>query len=120
MPYSVLYNKKTNCINVEVVGMLDLPLLKLLAGDVAKISKEQNCEKVLNDLRKAKASPNMTEIFYMPQTAQSSGITRVCKRALVVKNISHEFDFMETVFKNQGHIVKLFTDIKQAEVWLGE
>jgi hypothetical protein len=54
----------------------------------------------------------------MPKTASTSGIDTHCKRALVVSEQSSDFHFLETVFINQGHNVKMFTDIEEAMSWL--
>ena len=54
----------------------------------------------------------------MPKSASQAGIGNRLKRALVVSERSPSFYFLETVFVNQGHIVKLFTDINEALYWL--
>ena len=56
----------------------------------------------------------------MPATATKAGVARDMKRALVVGNKSKEFFFLETMFINRGHIVKMFENINDAKAWLFE
>ena len=54
----------------------------------------------------------------MPKNALDSGVGLGVKRALVVQDLSRDSRFLETVFVNQGNIVRLFDDLEPAEEWL--
>ena len=54
----------------------------------------------------------------MPEQALKAGVCRTIKRALVVNGAFSEFRFLETVFINQGNIVKMFNSIDDAKGWL--
>jgi len=69
-------------------------------------------------MRLASLSKGAIDIYNMPKAARSAGIESRCKRALVVREQSTDFHFLETVFLNQGHNVKMFTDINEAMHWL--
>jgi len=118
MPYTIKYNQEKECIEVVVQGELDLPLLKSMASDVSKITKQKGCKFILNDLRKAIPVEDVFDIYNMPETAAKAGVKQYCKRALVVGDHASEFYFLETVFVNQGHLVKMFENINDAEDWL--
>ena len=118
MAYTVSYDKEKDCIMVVVEGELDLTLLQDMAAQVAKIVKQDGCCRILNDLRNAKPSKSTTDIYNMPETAKRAGVTQKCNRALVVGNKGSDFHFLETVFRNQGHQVRMFEDIEDAKVWL--
>ena len=118
MPFTIKYEKEKDCIIVEVIGVLDLPLLQSMASEVSKIVSKEGCKFILNDLRRAKPSEKAIDIFKMPETAKKAGVMPICTRALVVADNASDFYFLETVFVNQGHIVKMFTNIEIAEKWL--
>ena len=118
MPHSIEYNKSNKCIEVCVVGELDLDLFQKFAFDVAKTSADTGCTKILNNLREAWPVDNVLEIMKMPNLAKIIGVTPKCKRALVVGDKVKEFYFLETVFVNQGHVVKMFSTIEEAKEWL--
>ena len=120
MPYTIDYNQEDDCIMVKVVGELDLSMLGRMAGDVAKIVQKQGCRRILNDMRDAKPIKSTIDIYDMPEMARKSGVKQVCKRALVVLEATDDFHFLETVFINQGHQVKMFTDLDAAKAWLYE
>lgn len=120
MPYKVGYNKELNYIEAKIEGAFSLSILKELAADVAKIIEKYGCERILNDMRLAKLAQGVFDIYDMPKVARNAGVEINCKRALVVRDQSSGFDFLETVFINQGHRVKLFTDIEEAKSWLLE
>ena len=118
MPYTVNYNQEKGFIIAGVQGELNLPLLQSMASDVSKIVNKMGCRFILNDLREAKPAKNILDIYNMPKVAKKAGVTPSCKRALIVGERASEFYFLETVFVNQGHLVRMFTNIDDAEEWL--
>jgi hypothetical protein len=118
MPYSVKYDTETECILVSVEGELNLSLFDSMAAEVARCLNEYGCRRILNDLRHAKPTKSVVDIYTMPERALKAGVARVVKRALVVSGTSSEFRFLETVFFNQGNIVQLFNSIDDAKRWL--
>jgi hypothetical protein len=118
MPYKINYEKEQNYIEVTVEGDFALSTLKDLATDVAKFIDQYGCNRVLNNMRQAKLTEDSLDIYNMPQSANNAGIVHRHKRALVVSEHSSDFHFLETVFINQGHNVKMFTDINEAMYWL--
>ena len=118
MPYRINYKKEHDYLAVTVEGGFALSNLKDLAADIAKSIAQYDCNRILNDMRQAKLTKGTIDIYNMPKTARSSGLDTYCKRALVVSEKSSDFHFLETVFRNQGHNVKMFTDIEDAMSWL--
>lgn len=118
MPYSVTYDSETDCILISVEGDLNLSMIDGLAVEVALCLEEYDCRCVLNDLRNARLTESVFDIYSIPKLAMNLGITRSVKRALVVNGPFSEFRFLETVFVNQGNIVKMFNSIDEARQWL--
>ena len=118
MSYKVVYNKKTNCILVTIDGELNILLFDKMAKEVAQYFKQYGCRHVLNDLRHASLVDSITDIYTMPKHASKFGVTGLVKRALVVSGTFDKFRFLETVFINQGNIVKMFNNMDDARQWL--
>ncbi len=116
--YSIDYDEQNQCLLVTVKGEFSLSILQKLAGDIVKAAQEKKCRKVLNNLTEAKIAGSALEVYKMPQHAQKIGVKSGFKRALVVGDREEEFYFLETVFKNQGHLVKMFADFEDAKSWL--
>jgi hypothetical protein len=120
MQYTVNYDEELDYIFVRIQGELSLVTLQDIAMDVAKLVQKTNCHRILNDLRQATPVTGAVEIYNMPGTARQAGVVQWCRRALVVGDKIGKFRFLETVFINQGHIVKVFTDFDEAQNWLCE
>lgn len=118
MFYEIDYINEQDYIMVTVTGDLTLPTLKELAVDVAGFIEQYGCNRILNDMRQANLTGDAFNIYNMPKTASQAGIGPHCRRALLVSELSSDFHFLETVFINQGHIVKIFTDLDEALRWL--
>lgn len=118
MVYTTSYDQDTDCILVTVQGELDLSLLQSIAADVSKIVDRFGCKRILNDLRDAKPTKLTMDIYSMPETAKQVGVMQACRRALVVTEETPDFHFLETVFVNQGHQVRMFTNLDDARTWL--
>jgi len=118
MPYKINYNREHGYIAVTVEGEFALSNLEELAADITRLTKRYSCNRILNDMRHASLTKDTLDIYHMPKKAKQAGIVPGLKRALIVSELSSDFHFLETVFVNQGHIVKLFTDIDAARSWL--
>ena len=118
MRYSITYDPEAECILVFMVGALDSSLFDGMATEVARCIEENDCGLILNDMRQASLVEHVAGIYSMPDHAIKMGIARSVKRALVVSGVLSEFWFLETVFLNQGNVVKLFNDIDEARLWL--
>jgi hypothetical protein len=118
MPYSIKYTKETNCIYISIEGTLDLSLFDRMATEVAHYVNEYGCRRILNDLCQATPIGSTFDIYSMPKHALEAGVSRNVRRALLVSGPFSKFRFLETVFINQGNIVKLFNDIDNAKRWL--
>ncbi|HBX68702.1 MAG TPA: hypothetical protein DEH25_04795 [Chloroflexi bacterium] len=117
MTFEANYDATLNCIIVVVHGELNLTTLQELAGAVAGLITSTNCKCMINDLRDAYPA-HALEIYNMPQAAKNEGVVQAHRRALVVGDKAADFHFLETVFINQGHQVRMFPDFAAAQKWL--
>ena len=120
MSYSVDYCDEKDCIRVILKGELTLALLQEIAQDVAKLANMHQCCCVVNDLREAYLTAKAFEVVDMPKSAQKQGVKQTFRRALIVGDRREEFKFLETVFMNQGHTVKMFATCEEGQAWLYE
>ena len=118
MPYEIVYEDEKKYIRVKTTGELTLAVLSTIIKKVAVLAKEKQCQFIVNDLTEAKLTNKLFDIYHLPTIARNSGIIAVYKRALVVGNRAKDFAFLETVFLNQGHLVKVFATLPEAEEWL--
>ena len=123
MPYSATYDGEAGLIALSFRGKVDLPALRKLASDAARISKEHNCFLVLSDFREATLSLSTMEIYTLPKTLSeilsASGINVYrFKRALVMSTDIDDFTFFETVSRNRSQNITLFRDVDEAKKWL--
>jgi hypothetical protein len=116
--YTIGYDEENGCICVTVTGKLSLSSMKELAPAVQELLLERGCCRVLNNMKDAVLTDSASEAYYMPAVALKSGIQQSVKRALVVREITPVFLFLETVFLNSGNIVKMFVDLDEARQWL--
>ena len=120
MTYSIDYCDDKECIKVAIRGELTLDLLQKIARDVATLANTNHCYRIINDLREAMLTAKAFEVLSMPQSAQQSGVKQTFQRALIVGDRKETFKFLETVFINQGHIVKMFSTCEEGLAWLHE
>lgn len=116
--YHVKYDKDNNCVCVSVHGDFQLSVMRPMIKEVRSLLTKHNSNTILNDMREAKLVESTTGTFNMPGIASKYGIKRSIKRAIVVSAISPEFKFFETVFRNQGNIVRVFDQMVEARKWL--
>ncbi len=118
MPYSIRYENAIDCIFVLVEGELNLSLFKNMAAEAAQFIEKHGCRRILSDLTHATMPKTIVDVYNMPRRAINTGVSRSIRRALVVGGNREEFQFLETVFLNQGNVVKLFSDNDKARRWL--
>jgi len=72
---------------------------------------------LLIDLRKAQVPVDAFAVYNLPPALEYIGLTRLYRIALVMDYRGREYTFYETVFRNRGFIVQLFTDYEEARGW---
>jgi hypothetical protein len=122
---SVDYDAGKRLIVIGIRERIDLPLIKKIASEVARFSKEHNCFLVLNDAREATIGLSTVEIYNLPKMIvdilSETGIEVLkFRRALVFSKDVDDFTFFETVSKNRNQNVTLFRSVDEAVSWLLE
>jgi hypothetical protein len=128
MSYNVYYDSEHDCIFASMEGEINIEQVKDFAQEIAKLTSEHNCRRLINDLRKANVKLSTMEIYELPTYLSNAGLDPLCKRALIVSQDFDDYLFFENVSRNQGHLVEAFTDsekfsifrnLETAKEWLG-
>ena len=118
MTHKLAYNPESDCIELTVEGTFTMERLKRIAPEVAQLSEQSGCLNILNDMSGANIEISLAEVYSSPQEMDNSGITRTTRRALVVPPDFNQAAFLETVTRNRGHNLKVFTSREEALGWL--
>ncbi len=119
MSYSLSYDQDADCVVVAICDMcVTIRVVRELAPQVAGLCEKTGCHRILNDMSTAQIDISVLEAFRSPGIMDQSGISRATKRALVLPAEFPEGHFLETVTRNRGHNLKVFTDVAQAKAWL--
>ena len=118
MNLELKYDGDQDIIRGRVHGTLDAAVAKAVAGEVAQLVQNHGCHRFLIDLRGTQVTSSTIEIYSIPRVVKEVGVPGGLKRALVVTEITPDFDFLETTSVNVGNQVKLFTDPEAAIAWL--
>jgi hypothetical protein len=127
MPYEIRYDAKTDCVYSCYEGEIDKQMAEEYAVEIVKVLREHSCMRSLNDMRNAKVKLSTMEIYEYPIYLEQLGYERLVKRALVVSQDFEDYRFYETVSRNYGHLVEIFSesekfhlfrDMEKAKKWL--
>jgi hypothetical protein len=128
MTYRVIYNPDKDCVQARIEGEVDLPMAQRYAKAILRQLSAHDCLRVLNDMREASIKLSTVDIYDLPAWIEEIGLNRSCKRALLVSRDFNDYKFFETVSRNHGHLLEVFTDsnrsgifrdIAKAREWLG-
>jgi hypothetical protein len=102
-------------------GVMDADALRRFCAELIQTAQDQGETRVLIDHRGMIPNVSKGEIYQMPLMANELGARRNVRTALLIEpDHPHreDFEFYETVASNNGQILRLFTDMQQAETWL--
>jgi hypothetical protein len=130
--YEVVYNADENCVSARIEGVVDLDAAHEYAREIIKHLSAHRSTCLLNDMRQASIRLSTIDIYDLPawieEAAEEAGVSRACRRALVVSRDFDQYKFYETVSRNHGHLVEVFADahttgifrdMAHAREWLG-
>ena len=121
MTIRVVYDSEMGCLLTSVTGRLDKEVALALLSEVGRVAVENQCTRVLSDLREAKIVASTAEIYRIAKLLGNTQITKEVKRAVVVSRDEEDYAFWETVCFNQGYQkVKIFRDYDEAKQWIAQ
>lgn len=118
MAYQISYDSSIDCIVVRMDGKIDLKVVKQFVGDLARLSEEHRCKRILNDARGVSLNLPATDILRIPKFVSEAGLNSCCRRAVVVSGYFKDASLFETVSRDYEQEVMVFRDVEQAKHWL--
>ena len=120
MEWDLSYQPFEKIIYIKTRGRLEINAATQMRNEGVAQIKQHDCKRIQLDHTLLDDSALSTmEIFDLPKIYDSLGISRAVKMALVVTPIMKtKLRFYETVCRNNGYSVMLFTDRESALQWL--
>jgi hypothetical protein len=116
MAYKVIYNPDEDCVHASIEGRVDLALAQQYAREIIQQLRAHRCLRLRNDMRKASLKLSTIDLYDLPawieERLEEAGVSRSCKRALLVSRNFDDYEFYETVSRNHGHLLEVFADSK--------
>ncbi len=128
MAFKVIYDPDEHCVHATIWREIDLALAHEYVREIIEQLNAHNCLRLLNDMRRASVRLSTIDIYELPAWVEEAGMKRFCKRALLVAQSFDDYRFYETVARNHGHLVAVFSDSNKtgifrdmaaAREWLG-
>ena len=116
--FTVQHLTEEGIIRVHLQGRFDAKLLSTVTLKLAEEISRCNCTRMLMDHREATLHLSTVDIFDRPKIASKIGVPYGSKIAIVYSIGENEYQFVETVGRNGGFDVKVFTDIGEGIKWL--
>jgi hypothetical protein len=123
LSHTTIFNLDTQIIEIKFQWIVTMQELRESFPEIIKIAIEKGSFLVLIDFLDAIVSFSTMDIYELPSIqlnlADQLRINAYkFKRALVAPKGSEAFSFLETVFLNRGHVIKLFHHVDEARNWL--
>ena len=115
--YEISFQENPGLVRVSIHGPLDDAAAHSIITEAIDVAGRENSTWFLYDLRDAKNKMTPTEMFYLPRDFEISKFHRVA--AIIPEDDpAGDWQFLETVERNIGIQMKLFTEEKKAIEWL--
>jgi hypothetical protein len=121
MSFEFRHNSEKKFLHVIVRRGIDIPFARDLAIASMKEAKKHDIKNYLYDMTGTPNIASTTENYHYAYEEMSEiGLDRNSRTAILVREGDNSHDFFETVARNAGFNVKIFTDTAEAEAWLVE
>lgn len=121
MPWSVKYDAELGIVCIVNSGRITIDEFKEGAFEIIAQARKHRTNLVLIDDSKLEITVSTNDIFKMPQFYEDAKAYRGSRWALIQPPEGpalKELKFYETVCRNRGWLVKLFSDRQAAVDWL--
>jgi hypothetical protein len=110
MNWAFEYHDAGAYLEVHVTGLLSHDGLNAMARERWAEMEKRNCRKILFDFSRVESALSVADIYARPAETERMGVPRLNRTAAVVpERFLQEFKFMETVYKNRGFDLNVFT-----------
>jgi hypothetical protein len=121
MKWEINYNENDDILSAKVEGTIDVESEEKLRKEILESMEKNRCRLVLLDLNKIEIGLSTFEIYDIPRKYMEHSMPRSNKIAvLYAGSESRDLNFYETVTRNAGYDVMLFSEYDAALKWLKE
>jgi len=120
MKWELLLNEKENILSVKTFGIFDLASkTELMRECLAVIGKQDCCRCLIDNSKIESTSIRFMEMYSIPEKFSELSVPHNLSIAEVVseKHIQ-DFRFLETICRNNGYLLSVFSDVELALQWL--
>jgi hypothetical protein len=119
MPYEVTYDPERDCIEARIGGKLSIQVAKEFLAEIVRVVSTSGCWRILEDMRESELMLSIVDLYFAARLAREEKAPPGIRNAIVVPEEDwSRYSFFEMAARNQGQIVKVFTDLDEASRWL--
>jgi hypothetical protein len=118
MNWNISYQKDEDNLYIKTKGMLTAEEADKMVREVVKAAQYHRCDRQIVDHRETTFALSLVEYYERPNINQKIGASQRWAIAMVFRELTHETQFMETVFCNRGFNFRQFDDIEKAKAWI--
>ncbi|MDA0745358.1 MAG: STAS/SEC14 domain-containing protein [bacterium] len=118
MSFRIEVDEVFQVVRVEASGDLNPDVGLQIAGEATAVAEPHGIKRFLYDFREMVPRSIAAEVYQLPSRMGEAGMDRSQKIAVVYTGDEERFRYFETVVRNAGFEVFLFTDIDDAMQWL--
>jgi hypothetical protein len=121
MPWSVMYNPELHIIEIVYTGIITLDDIKEEIDASMALGKKEDTNKFLTDARDIDLKASVFDMHSIPRLFAAKNAERLGKEAVLLPESPEAQDaiyFYETVCKNAGWRIKVFSEREEAIDWL--
>lgn len=117
--YNINLSEDNKFIRIQVWIPVTLNLALSFISDLTKLGTKLNLSSAVINIRNTKSISSISEKYsFAYEKAETAGLNRSWKIALIKEVKDNSPDFLETVMFNAGYQFKVFTDEPFASDWL--
>lgn len=121
MKWEINYNENDNILSAKVEGTIDVESEEKLSTEILEYMRKNRCKLLLLDLYNAVIGLSTFEIYDIPRKYMEKSVSPKTKMAILYpESQSRDLNFYETVSRNAGYDVMLFSKYDAAMKWLKE
>ena len=118
LEWSMVFEPGPNITVVRTKGPIDSRSMAAMLQATAEFTRKHGSHLILADHRASELMMDVFEAFNSPRTLTNDRVALKNRAALVYSKLTENHRFLETIFRNEGRAVALFTDLAAAREWL--
>ncbi len=121
MKYHISLSADTRYVYAKITGPVDSASLLACILETQQLARQEGVNRHLMDLTESRNHLSTLDNYqFVYRDLNRSDIDRLTRVAMLVSPDDHSHDFVETLLRNSGRDVTLFTSREEAERHLGD